>query len=266
MRRLSFVGLAVVALAPAARAEPLEFHVTFTPAVSDKPFTGRVYVMLRRADTSALPTGISWGNPEPTFAIDVKDWRPGETRVLGRDALGHPTPLAKLPRATYSAFAVMDFDRGVRQFSTAEGNGHSRGQRFELDPETTGPVKFVIDQVYHARPFAESERVKRVDIASKLLTQFHGRPTRMRAAVALPASFASDPQKRYPVVYSIPGFGGGANASAASTDVAGVEMLYVGLDANCRWGHHVFADSDNNGPVGRALCEELIPHIERTYR
>jgi S-formylglutathione hydrolase FrmB len=43
-------------------------------------------------------------------------------------------------------------------------------------------------------------------------------------------------------------------------------MLYVVLDPSCRLGHHVFADSANNGPYGRALIEELIPHIENKYR
>ena len=38
------------------------------------------------------------------------------------------------------------------------------------------------------------------------------------------------------------------------------------LDPGCRLGHHVFADSANNGPVGRALVEELIPVIEEEYR
>jgi S-formylglutathione hydrolase FrmB len=43
-------------------------------------------------------------------------------------------------------------------------------------------------------------------------------------------------------------------------------MLYVVLDPSCRWGHHVFADSANNGPCGQALISELIPHIEKQYR
>src|SRR5262249_31409595 len=41
---------------------------------------------------------------------------------------------------------------------------------------------------------------------------------------------------------------------------------YVVLDPNCRTGHHVLPDSANNGPCGKALVEELIPHIERTFR
>jgi hypothetical protein len=178
--------------------------------------------------------------------------------------------MAKVPKATYSIQAVMDFDRGARSFSTAEGNGHSATPRRQLDGATGGPVELKIDQVYKERPFKETERVKLVDIESKLLTAFHGRPTRLRAGVILPHSFAAAPTKRYPVIYEIPGFGGthfGAlRMSANATDVAGVEMIYVVLDPDCRLGHHVFADSANNGPCGRALIEELIPHIETKYR
>ena len=66
--------------------------------------------------------------------------------------------------------------------SAAAGNGYSRPVRLGLDARQTGPVPLRIDQVYRARPFVESERVKLVDIESRLLTEFYGRPTRMRAA------------------------------------------------------------------------------------
>jgi len=42
-------------------------------------------------------------------------------------------------------------------------------------------------------------------------------------------------------------------------------MIYVYLSARCPLGHHVFADSVNNGPVGTALVEELIPALEAEY-
>ena len=95
-----------------------------------------------------------------------------------------------------------------------------------------------------------------MDVESKLLTEFYGRPTRMRAGVVLPTSFFSDPDRRYPVVYEIPGFGGShfeafRAAGRDATNLDGVEVLWVVLDPNCRLGHHVFADSANNGPVGR---------------
>ncbi len=187
------------------------------------------------------------------------------------DALGFPMPLSNLPAGPYYVQAVMDFDRGGRSFGAAEGNGYSRPVRADLDPAAGGSVALTIDQVYHAKPFPETDRVKLVDVESKLLTAFRGEPTHLRAGVVLPESFSKDPQRRYPVVYEVPGFGGthfgAVNAAARkATDVAGVEMLYVVLDPSCRLGHCVFADSANNGPCGRALVEELIPFIEKEYR
>ena len=45
----------------------------------------------------------------------------------------------------------------------------------------------------------------------------------------------------------------------------GTELIRVILDPDCGTGHHVFADSAFNGPRGRALVEELIPHIEKNF-
>src|SRR5205814_2113408 len=77
--------------------------------------------------------------------------------------------------------------------------------------------------------------------------------------------------RQYPVVYEIPGFSGDHRGALRATtrnptDVDGIEMIHVVLDPTCRLGHHVFADSANNGPCGRALIEELIPFIETKFR
>lgn len=88
------------------------------------------------------------------------------------------------------------------------------------------------------------------------------------AGVVLPKSFAEKPEQKYPVVYEIPGFGGDHHAAffAESRGLAGIDTIYVMLDPDCRTGHHVFADSANNGPYGQALIDELIPHIEMKFR
>jgi hypothetical protein len=269
--RLASVLPLLVPASASAQQRPLEFRLTFDRGVSAQPFTGRVYVMLFKQNVKELRSGPNWLQPDPFFAQDVKDWQPDRPLVLNSDALAYPVAMAKVAKGTYSIQAVMDFDRGERSFSTTEGNGHSRTLRRELDGAASGPVELRIDQVHKAKPFQETERVKLVDIESRLLTAFHGRSTHLRAGVVLPPSFATEIRRRYPVVYEIPGFGGthfGAHAAAArdATNVAGIEMIYVVLDPNCRLGHHVFADSANNGPCGRALIEELIPYIETRFR
>ncbi len=255
----------------ASDSKPLEFQVTFDKGVSAKPFTGRLYVMLSKQPIPELRSGVNWFRPDPFFALDTKEWKPGEALAVGSDAPGFPQPLAKLEKGTYYVQAVMDFNRGGQSFSASEGNGYGKAVKLDLDPPTSGIVELVIDQVYKPRPFQETDRVKLVDVESKLLSAFHKRPVRLRAGVVLPKSHADQPMKKYPVIYEIPGFGGthfGAiNAARRNpTDVAGVEMLYVVLDPSCPLGHHVFADSDNNGPYGKALIEELIPHIEKEFR
>ena len=250
----------------AAEPKPLEFAVTFDKSISDKPFTGRVYVMLSKSALKGPPSRPNWVGPEPFFARDVKDWKPGEPLTLGAGALSCPVPLKDIKPGVWTAVAVMDFDRGM-SFSLAEGNGYSIPIRVELNPAESGTVALKIVQVFKERAFPETDRVKLVEIESKLLSDFHKRPIKLRAGIALPKGYAEAVAKKYPVLYEIPGFSGNHyGAFAQRTELDGVDFLYVVLDPNCRLGHHVFADSANNGPCGKALIEELIPAIERKYR
>ncbi len=270
--RLGFaVGLYALLIRPVCAGEPKShvpaaFELTFTDKVSVQPFAGRVFLIAAR-QPAATTHRQSWYSPVPFFAQDVKDWKPGD-KLTFEPQVHFPKPLAELPPGKYHFQAIMDLDLGGQNPLSAPGNGYSKFVAVEVNGKDTPTVGLTLDQVLQPRQFKEKERVKLVDIESKLLSQFHGKPLRLRAGVALPKSHAGDPKRRYPVVYEIPGFGGdhfGAQFAEGRTAVGGVEVIYVVLDPSCRLGHHVFADSDNNGPVGKALVEELIPHIEKTH-
>jgi hypothetical protein len=252
--------------------KPTRFEVVFDAKVLPAPFTGRVYVTLHRRQVGKPPGSPSWFNPDPFFARDVRDWKPGTPLVLDETCISFPAPLNKISPGNYFAQAVMDFQRGDRiSYAAAEGNAYSRPEQVDFNPEQSGAIKLAITEIYHSEAFRESEHVKLVEFDSPLLSKFHGQPIRHRAAVVLPNSYARDTDRRYPVIYSIPGFGGniggaGRMAVQNETSVAGIDMIYVVLDPSCYWGHHVFADSANNGPRGQALIEELIPHIEKNFR
>jgi aryl-phospho-beta-D-glucosidase BglC (GH1 family)/S-formylglutathione hydrolase FrmB len=262
--------LALTVSAPAAEPNSLEFRLTFDKAAHDQSFTGRVFVMLLPSRPNPLPRQLNWFNPEPTFARDVTGWRPGEPLAIRESAL-RTTPLAKVKPGSYYVQAVMDRDLGGISFAASDGNVYSQPVRLDIDPEKPGAIDLRLDQVYRSPSFKETDSVKLVEVESKLLTDFHGKPMRLRAGVILPPSFAKEPERKYPVVYEITGFGGDHTfapriASRNPCDVAGTEMIWVVLDANCRLGHHVFADSANNGPVGTALVTELIPALESKFR
>jgi S-formylglutathione hydrolase FrmB len=254
--------------AAATEPKPLVFQVRYTEKACQGPFTGRVLVMLSKGNRQPR-NGPSWFNTEPFYAKDVKDWQPGTPLAIDATAIGYPSTLDKLEAGTYWVQAVLDYGLH-RQIGNAPGNAHSKAVQLELHPRNTGGVELLIEEKVPERKFPERDNIKLVDIESKLLTAFHGRPIRLRAGVILPKSFATQPEKRYPVIYDVPGFSGNHFMALGQgqnvTNVDGVEMIYAVLDPDCPTGHHVFADSANNGPYGKALTEELIPHIEEKYR
>ena len=266
-----FLLTAIVALQIAASTQ-VRVEMVFAKSVASEPFTGRVFLVVSKAaiKDGDPPPRLGWFNPYPLFAQDVRDWTP-DTPLVFTPSVGHPHGWGKLPADKYYIQAVLDRDLGGINYHASPGNGYSKPILIDAKALPKEPIRLVIDRVITEKKFDEKPRVKLVDIESKLLTQFHGKPIRLRAGIVLPKSHATDAAKRYPTIYEIPGFGGvhtgsfGAETRNA-TDVAGVEMLYVVLDPSCRLGHHVFADSDNNGPYGKAFTEELIPHIEATFR
>jgi hypothetical protein len=139
MHRLLPAMMAAVLTGSALAAEPLSFQLTFDARAHPRPFTGRVYVMLFKADQAELKSWPNWFRPEPCFARDVRDWKPGQPLVIDRTALGYPTTLDRLSRGAYTVQAVMDLHPNDINFSTAAGNLYTVGRKAALDPETSGP-------------------------------------------------------------------------------------------------------------------------------
>jgi pimeloyl-ACP methyl ester carboxylesterase len=228
------------------------------------PFTGRVFVIYSKKPIGSGVFSQNWFTPEPFFAQDVKDW-PANEEWSFQPTASFPGPMAKLQPGAYYIQLILDRDLGGQNPLTSAGNLFSKTT---MAPQEPAEIQLRADQVVPAKKFVEKPRVKLFEMHSPLLTKFHGKPVSLRAGVVLPKSFAEKPERQYPVVYEIPGFGGNhfAALGAEGRTFGDVEMLFVMLDPSCRRGHHVFADSANNGPVGQALTEELIPALEKQFR
>jgi hypothetical protein len=264
------LALCLSLVAGLAQAASLSFEVSFTPQVRSVPFTGRILVFTGPVSGSEPRFGPDWFSPEPFYALDVRQLPPGETVRIGQCALGFPAPLGEWPSRQTRFQAVLDQALDDWQIGTAPGNGMSLAVRAEPN---AAPVRLVIDRLIPEPRFPESARVKLVEIPSPRLTEFSQRPRRLRAGVILPEGYLEEPAKRFPVLYLIPGFGGNhfqafdvLGGWSSLTSKSGPNALVVVLDPTAHTGHHVFADSPNNGPVGAALVEEMVPHIDRTFR
>jgi hypothetical protein len=261
-------------LAPAARAVaevdapavPLLFSVTYDPSVAET-YTGRVYVLCTQGRRDPR-FGPGWFSPDPFIALDVEGWKPGEPlRITADEALAYPTPMGEIPHGEWKVQAVLRLDPDAPKLGSAPGNAHSAVHTATFSGTEGGAVDLHVDRFGAPRALPSNDRVRVVEVRSERLSAFHGRDISMRAAVILPAGFDEDADRRYPAMYVIPGFGGDhtfAFRLLRRWDATGYgdRLVRVVLDPLCYGGHHVFADSANNGPRGTALVEELIPHLE----
>jgi hypothetical protein len=71
-------------------AEPITVNVTLDETVVDRPLSGRLFVYCSRKPTGEPRLGPDWFSPEPFFAIDIKNFKPGLTRVVDDRADGFP--------------------------------------------------------------------------------------------------------------------------------------------------------------------------------
>jgi hypothetical protein len=256
----------------AGQAVALEFEVALDPGIVQRPVTGRLFVLLSQKKDLEPRLGPNWFNPEPFFGLHVIDFQPGETRLIDEQADGFPGELSQLKPGRYRLQAVLDHSFDEQHHGKAPGNFYSDVAEADLDPRQSTPLRLRLNRVITAQPVRETRWLKEVVVRSELLSRFHGRDVLERCSVVLPKSYYDDPSRRYPVVYMIPGFSGShrdASRYADGSPTAGdgeIEFIRVMLSGQCKWGHHVFANSATNGPRGDALVQELIPHIDRVYR
>lgn len=254
-----------------------QFRVMFHDQIRKESFTGRVYLFFTKDGRKEPRFGPDWFRPEPFAAIEVSGWKPGETLTIqtakpGR-LLTYPEQFSDLDLSDHRVQAVARFNPWERAVGNGAGNGFSDVLAVaEVDSATKDDLPpLIIDHIVTERRFEETAASKLLEVRSELLSKFHRRDVSMRASVLLPASYERSPDRRYPVIFTIPGFGGThlegrRTQSQQEANERGIEFLRVVLDPSCPLGHHVFADSANNGPAGTALVTELLPELDKRFR
>ncbi len=255
-------------------------QVQLPSSSGDVALSGRLYLLSSQRDGREPRFGPSWFGPEPFFGVEVRGWQPGTTISIDDRADGFPGKLSELPDGVYQMQALLDQDFYHSHPNDGVGNLYStavqvRWQR-PVGKKKRGVLSvltLVLEKEIKASPFPASKWVHEVKIPSPRLSLFHGREVIQGAAVILPPSYETMPERRYPVLYVVSGFGGVYQQMASRYRNGGpaagegeTEFIRVLLDGQCKWGHHVYADSATNGPRGDALVKELVPTVDRRFR
>ncbi len=186
------------------------------------------------------------------------------------------------------------------------GNPYSAPVKMHIDPKSSTPLKLTLDKVIPPIEGTDDDPVqmaakspagkwlKYIRFKSEKLSKFWGRDMYLGAWVLLPDGFDEHPDARYPLVVYQDHFHAafGAPLPFATTPPAAnlrgnakvraeygykfyqdwtagvlprVILIYV-QNANPYYDDSYDVDSANVGPYGSAINDELIPHIEKTYR
>jgi putative esterase len=238
---------------------------------------GRVLVFLTKTAPKKNEP-VEPGSFEPRsveiFGTEV-DAPAGAAVEVPVNADAYPTALRDVAAGRYTARAELDVHHRYTYDGYQSGDPTSANVAVRIAP---GAVTTIVvrrrrgpDEPLPAPAPADPGRME--TFVSPSLSAFFGRPTTLRAFVQPPTGYATS-GRRYATVYNIGGFGSTDrvlpfNARAARAFFArsgGTQLIYVYLDPHVPLGHGVFADSVNNGPLGRALTAELIPYLESRWR
>ncbi|MHC5109001.1 MAG: alpha/beta hydrolase-fold protein [Planctomycetota bacterium] len=259
----------------------VEFHVTLDEGFSSRPITGRLVVYLNRVG-SGIPQerepadGPFLTDPQPMFGIDVDGLAPGATVIIKDECTYFPHPPSALLPGSYLAQAVLDRSRLNSRWKREPGNLYSTVEEFQWGGSlNTTRIELLLGTAVEETEFPSHPRVDWFEHQSRLLSEFHGRPVKMRAGLIKPVSTVEN--GKHAAVYLVPGFGGDhmlaywvarmcEQQESGSPPAHLMDHTYhVVLDPEGPLGHHLFADSANNGPVEKALIEEFIPALEAKY-
>jgi hypothetical protein len=272
MLRRSLMGLAVIAgfssldaiAQPPAKTTGITFRVKLDPKmIGAKPESGRVLVGIakakQRVDFTRTDPPIL-----PILGADAESFSADTVIVLDNNSSTFPLmKLHDLPAGNYTVQAIFATNRDVN-LPHAPGNRYCTPVTVKLDSADGTVVDLTLDKAYEEPKPKETNTVKYLKLPSKLLSDFHGRPMHFRVGVVLPPSFEKEPNKQYGLIVHIGGFGTRyTSAGFIPPDPRFVQILTDGAGP---FGDPYQVDSDNNGPYGSALTQEVIPCIEKTYR
>ncbi|MEE8522739.1 MAG: hypothetical protein V3T72_02310, partial [Thermoanaerobaculia bacterium] len=215
---LAIATAAALSMAPPATA--LEIVVSFGESLSSEPLDGRVLVLLSTDGDSEPRFQVGAGvDAIQIFGVDVDGLSPGGEAAITLDTFGYPLRgLAEVPPGEYHVQALLHryetfhradghtvklpMDRGEGQhWNRAPGNLYSQPQKIRIDARERKRLLIELDQeIPPIEKPEDTEWVKHIEIESKLLTEFWGRPMHLGAHVLLPAGFDEHPEARYPLV------------------------------------------------------------------
>jgi hypothetical protein len=178
-----------------------------------------------------------------------------------------------------------------QQWNRSPGNLLSDVERVHIDPASGETLRITLSRKIPPIPAPEDTKyVKHIKFRSEILSEWWGHDMDLGAIVVLPEGFDEHPDARYPVAYlhghfprtfgfretpPDPELTGRARERADAqyrffqdwqSGALGRFLIVLMQHPTPYYDDSYAVNSENNGPYGDALTQELIPRVERQFR
>ena len=321
MSRIMAILLSFVVAVVPLSAGKLKFVINYPTEQDGNILEGRVLLMLAKSDESEPRFQITYQNHTGLiYGVDALGKKPKGGVIIDGTVFGYPIEsLDNIPAGeywvqgllhTYETFNLktghtvkLPMDNGEGQkWNRSPGNLYSIPKKIFLDTDKKKSVKIILDQVIPPiEPPEDTKYIKHIQMQSKLLTEFWGRPMYLGAHVLLPEGFDEHPEAKYPLMifhgHYPHDFGGfrteppdpdlepkysarfdweGYNKTVQEYDYQFYKewtgpdfprVLVIKIQhQNPYYDDSYAVNSANIGPYGNAITYELIPYIEEKFR
>ena len=211
------------------------------------------------------------------FGKNIQNWDKNQNKVFDGSNDWEKTStwdFNAVPHGVYFIQAVWVQNKDAESQSNSPGNIYS--EPVKVDTQETQKIELTFSKTIPQRELEDHELVKFFEMESKVLSKWWGKSMGVKASVLLPSGYKSNPRMRYPVRYNVAGYGGRytrinsliKNNEFMSwwTSAEAPQIITVFLDGEGPYGDCYQLDSENSGPYGEALINELIPKIESQFR
>ncbi len=270
---LLFISISIQLYAQNEVAE-LTLKITVDKALKqDFKSNGRLFIYL--SDNNDFePRFSSIYTSGDIFAKNIQDWNSKKTLVLTSDDNCMSTAewdFKNIPKGNYFIQAVWKQSENPKP--NTSGNLYSKTVSINLDSKQD--ITMSISEMIPKPSLVEHDLVKLFSYESDLLSNWWDKSMIIKAAVLLPSGYDQKSDKQYPVRFNIGGYGARytrVNDLIEDTQFMNwwtrddaPQIITIFLDGQGILGDPYQINSENNGPYGDALIEELIPKLEQEF-
>jgi len=238
---------------------------------------GRLLIYISGVDGVEPRNSSAFNGNGFVFGKNIKNWNKNETKNFNGNEGWTKTGnwnFNSIPHGNYNIQLVWSQNGNSESQINSPGNLYT--ESIKINTKIKQEITISLSKIIPERKLVQHDLVAFFSMKSDVLSKWWNTPMNVKASVLLTSGYSKNPNKKYPIRYNVAGYGGRYTRVNGLVDNKefiswwksdeAPQIITVFLDGEGPFGDSYQLDSDNSGPYGEMVINELIPKIEKQYR